>query len=646
MLAENLTVAAYQDLLERGWRRSGNYLYRPHLEGYCCPHYTIRLESARFQPSAAQRRALRKVELFASGAWAARAAARNNGSALSAAAEPGLSSPDTAPLHGRRDSQARNSSSRADPGVGDRTVRTTAADALAAERCSALLRNRAQAAAPGDQLAALSAAHITFSVQRRVEAAVATDASDAGSHGGGAAPARTQTQCSAGTEAPEGSAVRARVSLRCSVCWEAAARQAAPPASSASKSAAKKARKRQQASSPDVATVAAHLASTAVLPALRDSLAQSAELAQLRSEAWAERGHLWVTLDAASCSPLSAYELDVANGAREAAREAEGNGGLATALASDGTCGSEGSMDTSTDTDAERCAPDDAHINATSPTPATAAHAPYTHASARVPSANGADRPRQGSDEGRERWWQQLPPGGRWPLRIVLQRSTFQEDEWHLWRRYQQAVHRDPAHRLTASAFGRFLVESPFPAEDSAAAPVSYVMPTELFGAANAATTQAQDECITSDVPPRSVVAAGAALRQPRAGAGSMAQSSAAQARAGDSTGGRSQHSGRAEALTARDGKPSCGYGAFHMQFWFGDHLAAICVIDILPRCDPAGCASGASHKVSPYAATSCVLVLGCRLWRTLVCTAARDRRRWPHTRCCSTLSVKSCACH
>ena len=486
MLANNLTVEAYQDLLERGWRRSGNYLYRPHLEGYCCPHYTIRLESARFQQSAAHRRALRKVELFASGAWAARTAVQSNGSAQSAAAEPGLTPHVAAPPVNWQDPQARNHSIRADTGVGNRTMGTAAADAIAAERCSALLRNRAQAAAPGDQLAALSAAHTTFSVQRRVEAAVAADARNAGSYGGGAVPAQTQTRCSAGTEAPEGSTERARVSLRCSVCWEAAARQTAAPASGASKSAAKKARKRQQASGPDVVTLAAHLASTAALPALREALAQSTELAQLRAEAWAERGHLWVTLDAASYSQLRASEVDVATGVCEA----EGDGAKATAPAIDGTCGSEGSMDTSTDSDGERCAPDDAHTHATSPAPATAAHAPYTHASARVPSANGANTSPQRNDKGRERWWQQLPPGGRWPLRVVLQRSTFQEDEWQLWRRYQQAVHRDSAHRLTTSAFGRFLVESPFPIEDSAAAPVSYVIPTELFGAVNAAATQ------------------------------------------------------------------------------------------------------------------------------------------------------------
>jgi hypothetical protein len=29
---------------------------------------------------------------------------------------------------------------------------------------------------------------------------------------------------------------------------------------------------------------------------------------------------------------------------------------------------------------------------------------------------------------------------------------------------------------------------------------------------------------------------------------------------------------------------PECGYGAFHVQWWFGDHLVALCIVDVLPR--------------------------------------------------------------
>lgn len=53
MWAHNLTVEAYQELLDRGWRRSGRWLYRPQqgkLGCECCP-YTIRLDAHKFRPN-------------------------------------------------------------------------------------------------------------------------------------------------------------------------------------------------------------------------------------------------------------------------------------------------------------------------------------------------------------------------------------------------------------------------------------------------------------------------------------------------------------------------------------------------------------------------------------------------------------------
>ena len=32
---------------------------------------------------------------------------------------------------------------------------------------------------------------------------------------------------------------------------------------------------------------------------------------------------------------------------------------------------------------------------------------------------------------------------------------------------------------------------------------------------------------------------------------------------------------------------PECGYGAFHLQFWIGEYLVAISVVDVLPRYEP-----------------------------------------------------------
>lgn len=42
MWTYSLTVQDYQDLIDRGWRRSGCYCYKPTLHLTCCPMYTIK----------------------------------------------------------------------------------------------------------------------------------------------------------------------------------------------------------------------------------------------------------------------------------------------------------------------------------------------------------------------------------------------------------------------------------------------------------------------------------------------------------------------------------------------------------------------------------------------------------------------------
>ncbi|KAG6602620.1 Arginyl-tRNA--protein transferase 2, partial [Cucurbita argyrosperma subsp. sororia] len=65
--ADNLTVDDYQDLLDRGWRRSGCYLYKPEMERTCCPSYTIRLKASDFVPSKDQLRVFRRFQRFLDG---------------------------------------------------------------------------------------------------------------------------------------------------------------------------------------------------------------------------------------------------------------------------------------------------------------------------------------------------------------------------------------------------------------------------------------------------------------------------------------------------------------------------------------------------------------------------------------------------
>ncbi|RCN40472.1 Arginine-tRNA-protein transferase [Ancylostoma caninum] len=62
--AHGLSCDNYQKLLDKGWRRSGKYIYKPTMERTCCPQYTIRLDSTKFILSRSQRRVLRQMNEF------------------------------------------------------------------------------------------------------------------------------------------------------------------------------------------------------------------------------------------------------------------------------------------------------------------------------------------------------------------------------------------------------------------------------------------------------------------------------------------------------------------------------------------------------------------------------------------------------
>ncbi|GFZ14995.1 arginine-tRNA protein transferase 1 [Actinidia rufa] len=65
--ARSLTVDHYQALLDRGWRRSGCFLYKPDMEKICCPSYTIRLKASDFAPSKEQLRVSKRMQRFLDG---------------------------------------------------------------------------------------------------------------------------------------------------------------------------------------------------------------------------------------------------------------------------------------------------------------------------------------------------------------------------------------------------------------------------------------------------------------------------------------------------------------------------------------------------------------------------------------------------
>ncbi|KAI9368448.1 arginine-tRNA-protein transferase [Aspergillus egyptiacus] len=59
--------AHYEELVNRGWRRSGTLYYKQNLQRSCCPHYTIRLEASAYKPRRDQRKAINRWNKFVLG---------------------------------------------------------------------------------------------------------------------------------------------------------------------------------------------------------------------------------------------------------------------------------------------------------------------------------------------------------------------------------------------------------------------------------------------------------------------------------------------------------------------------------------------------------------------------------------------------
>ena len=62
LTAAALTCSDYQALIDVGWRRSGDYCYRPDNEKACCPNWTIRLKVSEFNKSKAQKKVERRMK--------------------------------------------------------------------------------------------------------------------------------------------------------------------------------------------------------------------------------------------------------------------------------------------------------------------------------------------------------------------------------------------------------------------------------------------------------------------------------------------------------------------------------------------------------------------------------------------------------
>jgi len=62
VLSDSMMVDDYERLMLIGWRRSGDYFYKPIMHITCCPQYTIRLNVANFVESKKQRQVIRKFK--------------------------------------------------------------------------------------------------------------------------------------------------------------------------------------------------------------------------------------------------------------------------------------------------------------------------------------------------------------------------------------------------------------------------------------------------------------------------------------------------------------------------------------------------------------------------------------------------------
>ncbi|RDX53977.1 hypothetical protein OH76DRAFT_1342417 [Lentinus brumalis] len=63
-MAAQLSCRVYQEMIDRGWRRSGVYCYKPDLRRSCCPQYTIKLDALAFKPSKSQRKLVNRWNRF------------------------------------------------------------------------------------------------------------------------------------------------------------------------------------------------------------------------------------------------------------------------------------------------------------------------------------------------------------------------------------------------------------------------------------------------------------------------------------------------------------------------------------------------------------------------------------------------------
>ncbi|XP_041782346.1 arginyl-tRNA--protein transferase 1-like isoform X4 [Anopheles merus] len=64
MWAHKLSCQDYQELIDRGWRRSGCYCYKPMMDVTCCPSYTIKCDAINFRLNKSHKKIIKRMNKF------------------------------------------------------------------------------------------------------------------------------------------------------------------------------------------------------------------------------------------------------------------------------------------------------------------------------------------------------------------------------------------------------------------------------------------------------------------------------------------------------------------------------------------------------------------------------------------------------
>ena len=168
-------------------------------------------------------------------------------------------------------------------------------------------------------------------------------------------------------------------------------------------------------------------------------------------------------------------------------------------------------------------------------------------------------------------------------LEVTTMRSSFMEEEYALYRKYQVRVHGDKPSEVTRSGYKRFLVDSPLifvPPH----APAGHAAGTKPKQSSEGSHRHARGRHFRSSegLQENRVEVSG------RAGAALAAPTTSGPSPDPSLQTGAADHVSTAATAglqSSQEAIPSCGFGSFHQQYRVDGRLIAVGVVDVLPRC-------------------------------------------------------------